>query len=114
MKVERDSRSSSFTHGILFLIGLIVFALYVFITEMNWRTELVEQAERHARVVSPAIWNLDPQLLTDYLELAAVAAGYEVLRRGRRGRRFSIVWRGRRLKVGIKCGRRSASCLVSV
>lgn len=77
MKTGGQSRSRGFPHWVLFLVGLIVLALYVVGVESNWRSTLVEQAEHHARVVSPTVWNLDPRLSTDYLELAAVAAGYE-------------------------------------
>jgi two-component system, cell cycle sensor histidine kinase and response regulator CckA len=64
---------------VLLVLGVVGFGGIITWTELNWRADALRRTLRHAQAVAPAIWNLDPQLATDYLQLAATADGFERL-----------------------------------
>ncbi|HAV65244.1 MAG TPA: hypothetical protein DCY13_23085 [Verrucomicrobiales bacterium] len=59
--------------------GLLLFLAYLGWKEYSVRREGIERVRQHAAYVADALWQLQPETLTNYLLLAAQAGGYREL-----------------------------------
>ncbi|MGA4645147.1 PAS domain S-box protein [Limisphaera sp. 4302-co] len=60
--------------------ALIGYGAWIWWYEGEARRVALADLERHAAVVAPALWHLDPAMCRDYLQLAASSKGYQYLR----------------------------------